>query len=152
GGPNRGFGGADRGGLGGPGAENGSRGSGGIGAATLSAPGAGGGGGGGYFGGGGGGSSVPTEAVMRASDVKVISGGAGGGSGFVASAGPGVRLSKASVGAGSISGPGDIEISYPAPAADDADTASPARGDRKVSARRTARRRPARSGTPSRGR
>lgn len=112
GGVNRGLGGTTRGGTGGPGADHGDRGSGGLGAQTLGAPGAGGGGGGGFFGGGGGGSSVPAESLAGRADLEVISGGGGGGSGFVAGAGPGVRLSKAAIGAGSVSGPGEIAISY----------------------------------------
>jgi hypothetical protein len=116
GGPNRGLGGTDAGGSGGPGADRGGRGSGGLGAASLSTPGAGGGGGGGYFGGGGGGSSVPAESIAAGARA-VIGGGGGGGSGFVASAGPGVRLSHGSVGQGSLSGPGEIAISYDRPGA-----------------------------------
>lgn len=112
GGVNRGLGGTTRGGLGGPGADDGDRGSGGLGAPTLSAPGAGGGGGGGFFGGGGGGSSVPAESLAGPADLQVTSGGGGGGSGFVAGSGPGVRLSRATIGAGSVSGPGEIAISY----------------------------------------
>jgi hypothetical protein len=114
GGRNRGLGGSDRGGRGGPGADSGTRGTGGLGAASLSAPGAGGGGGGGYFGGGGGGSSVPADELSGAA-VRMVSGGGGGGSGFVAGTGPGVRLYRGTVGLGSVSGPGEIAISWTPP-------------------------------------
>lgn len=146
GGANRGLGGAAEGGAGGPGADSGDRGAGGLGASSLSAPGAGGGGGGGFFGGGGGGSSLPARSA--APTLKAISGGGGGGSGFVAGSGPGVRLSRAEVGPGSVSGPGEIAISYRTPAdrrpRDGAVTTSVGRA---VMAGRRAR-----SGSPSPGR
>lgn len=138
GGQNRGLGGSTTGGTAGPGGDNGDRGTGGLGAASLTAPGAGGGGGGGFFGGGGGGSSVPPDTLAgKAQDV--IGGGGGGGSGFVAGSGPGVRLSKGTVGAGSITGPGEIAISYTAPASAPArtssrqDVATPVAAERRVS-------------------
>jgi hypothetical protein len=118
---------------------------GGLGAASLSAPGAGGGGGGGFFGGGGGGSSVPA-GNLTAAPVKVISGGGGGGSGFVAGTGPGVRLSRANVGPGSVSGPGEISISW-TPGAGAVQHGKPAAtapakdvADRRISRGRRARR------------
>lgn len=104
------------GGGGGPNGENGSRGLGGLGAPSLTTPGGGGGGGGGYFGGGGGGI---TQGVSDAEGAKSVAaplagkaGGGGGGSGFVASSGPGVRLTKGVIGPGSVTGPGEISISF----------------------------------------
>lgn len=148
GGRNRGLGGADHGGRGGPGADSGARGAGGFGAASLTAPGAGGGGGGGYFGGGGGGSSVPADNLAGTA-VQMISGGGGGGSGFVAGRGPGVRLSRGTVGTGSVSGPGEISISWKplsgAPARERAAAATPANA-------RVSRARRAATAAPRRGR
>ncbi len=151
GGPNRGQGGlTSGGGAGGPGGRDGEQGVGGLGAASLSAPGGGGGGGGGFFGGGGGGTSVPTDAISPA-DLQMVSGGGGGGSGFVASAGPGVRLSKAEIGPGSVSGPGEIAISFTLPGAKNRDSATTGGAATKRAARISAGRR-VRSGIPSPGR
>lgn len=115
-----GRGGASDGGRGGPGASNGMRGFGGGGAHSASSP--GGGGGGGYFGGGGGGSTgdtaVPTNRGVTESTRTApmdTAGGGGGGSGYIAPSKPGAELSKAKIGPGSISGPGEIAISYTRP-------------------------------------